>query len=118
MENIDILVANALQTEFDRSIIFHDNLPENGVYPMLSYTDLTESPALHADNRLYGIQHVIRVTIVTSGNAGINLLKEKVMRAMVGAGFMWENTNKIRDDREYYVSMDFSVGSLNNDTEE
>ena len=107
---VDEKVATALQTEFDKSVIFHDNLPENGTYPMVCYTDLSETPALHADNKLYARSHVIRVTIVTLGNHDINTLKEKVERCMVDAGFMWQTTNKTRDGKEYYTSLDFEIG--------
>lgn len=110
--NVDEKAASALLTQFDKSVVFHDSIPENGCYPVICYTDLTESPALHADNRLYARQHVIRVTIVTAGNAGINELKKKVESCMIAAGFMWENTNKTKDGNEYYTSLDFSIGVL------
>ena len=106
---VDEIVTQALLTEFQQSQIYHDNLPENGGYPMIMYTDLSESPVLHADNMLYGKEHVIRVTIVTSGNAGINALKDLVYNAMIDAGFMWQNTHKVHDKNEYYTSLDFSI---------
>ena len=109
-QNIDEAVAQALLTEFEESQIYHDNVPEDGTYPMICYTDLTETPALHADNALYARQHVIRVTVITYGNAGINELKKKVERAMTSANFMWQRTSKIRDDKEYYTSLDFTRG--------
>jgi hypothetical protein len=107
---VDEKVATALQTEFEQGQIYHDNVPENGTYPMICYTDLSETPALHADNKLYARSHVIRVTVVTLGNHDINDLKEKVERCMVDAGFMWQNTNKTRDGKEYYTSLDFEIG--------
>lgn len=108
--NNDEIVAQALLTEFTEAQIYHDSVPENGQYPMICYTDLTETPALHADNQLYARRFVTRVTIVTYGNAGINALKTKVERAMTTAGFMWEMTNKTRNDREYYTALDFTRG--------
>ena len=107
---VDEKVATALQTEFEQGQIYHDNVPENGTYPMICYTDLSETPALHADNKLYARSHVIRVTAVTLGNHDINDLKEKIERCMVDAGFMWQNTNKTRDGKEYYTSLDFEIG--------
>lgn len=107
---VDELVANALLTEFQQDQIYHDNLPEDGRFPAIMYTDLSIVPSLHADNRLYGYEHVIRVTIVTRGNSEINALKSLVYNAMVNAGFMWENTNKVHDKNEYYTSLDFSIG--------
>ena len=109
-KDVDKLVANALLTEFNQNQIYHDNLPEQAVYPMIQYTDLTEAPVLHADNKLYAYQHIIRVTVVTYGNADINELKCKVYRCMVDAGFVWQNTNKVRDGKEYYTAMDFAIG--------
>ena len=108
--NVDVLAANALQMKFDKCSIYHDNLPENNVFPCVMYTDVTESPVLHADNQLYGYEHIIRVTIVTNGNSGINELKDDVYDCMTAAGFMWQNTNKVRENNEYYTSMDFSIG--------
>ena len=110
---IDEKVANSLLSKFDKSQIFHDDLPEDGTYPMIYYTDLTESALSHADNKLYGYEHIIRVTIVTYGNAAINDLKNEVFECMTENGFMWQNTNKVRDGKEYYTAMDFSIGVLN-----
>lgn len=110
--NVDEKAASALLTEFDACSIYHDNLPENNTFPAIMYTDVTESPVLHCDNRLYGYEHIIRVTVVTNGNAGINDLKDKVYNCMTDAGFMWQNTNKTREHNEYYTSMDFSISVL------
>lgn len=107
MVNVDEIAAAALQTEFEQQQIYHDNVPENGTYPMVCYTDLSEAPALHADNRLYARSHIIRVTLVTLGNHDINTLKERIENCMVNAGFMWQSTNKVRDGKEYYTSLDF-----------
>ena len=112
MVNVDVLAANALLTVFNSNQIFHDMLPENGNYPMVVYKDLSETPVLHADNKLYGREHVIRVTIVTNGNATINALKQQVEDAMTEAGFMWKSTNKVNDGVEYYTNMDFSIDNL------
>lgn len=105
---VDEKVATALQTEFEQGQIYHDNVPENGTYPMICYTDLSETPALHADNKLYARSHVIRVTIVTLGNHDINELKKKVESCM--SDFNWQSTNKTRDGKEYYTSLDFEIG--------
>ena len=109
-QEVDVKCANALLTEFEQNQIFHDDLPEDGTYPMICYTDLTETPELHADNHLYSYEHIIRVTVVTHGNTGINALKNKVFNCMTNAGFMWQNTNKVRDGKEYYTALDFSIG--------
>lgn len=107
---VDERVAQALQTEFEQGQIYHDNVPENGSYPMICYTDLSESPSLFADNRLYARSHVIRVTGILLGNHGLNELKTKIEHCMVNAGFNWQNTNKVRDGKEYYISLDFEIG--------
>lgn len=112
MVNIDVLTANALQTKFNSEQIYHDTLPEHGNYPMVVYSDLTETPALHADNVLYAREHIIRVTLVTYGNHEINTYKKDIYDAMVNAGFMWQNTAKARDNNEYYTTQDFSIGNL------
>lgn len=110
---IDVKVANALMTKFEQNQIFHDDLPEDDNFPKIVYTDLSENPILHCDNKLYGYEHIIRVTVVTYGNAGINDLKNQVFECMENAGFSWQSTNKVRDGKEYYTAMDFSVGVLN-----
>ena len=107
---VDEMVANALLTEFSQAQIYHDNVPENGTYPMICYTDLSESPALHADNKLYARSHVMRVTAITLGNHGINEIKQKIERCMVNAGFVWQSTDKVRDGKEYYTALDFEIG--------
>ena len=110
--NIDEKVATALLTKFNISQIYHDNLPEHGTYPMIMYTDLQENPALHGDNKLLAREHIIRVTLVTSGNHEINALKKDIEDCMIDAGFMWQNTAKIHDKNEYYTSLDFSKGEI------
>lgn len=112
--DVDVQAANALLTQFEACQIFHDFLPENNTYPAIMYTDVTESPVLHADNALYGYEHIVRVTIVTDTNAGINELKDRVFDCMTAAGFMWQNTDKTRNDNEYYTNMDFSIGVWRN----
>ena len=109
---VDKAVADALLTVFNEKQIYHDNLPEKAIYPSVQYTDLTESPKLHADNRLYSYEHIIRVTLITYGNADINTLKNEVYEAMTNAGFMWQGTNKTREGKEYYTALDFSIGVL------
>ena len=112
---VDEKAAEALQTKFNTDQIYHDNLPEHGTYPMVCYSDIGENPVLHADNALYGYEHLIRVTIVTDGNHGINDLKNDVYDCMVSAGFIWQTTNKTRDGHEYYTAMDFSIGVKKNE---
>ena len=107
---VDEITAEALLTEFEPSQVYHDDAPEHGSYPLVCYTDLTSTPALHADDKLYGIEYIIRVTIITAGNAGINELVNRVRSCMVSAGFMWQSTNKVRDGKEFYTSIDFSRG--------
>ena len=98
-KTVDTIAANALLTKFNKEQIFHDVLPENGDYPMIVYKDISETPILHADNKLYGYEHIIRVTIVTDGNSGTNDLKDTVYDAMIDAGFAWQNTNKVNNGR-------------------
>lgn len=109
MHGVDEIVSKALLTQFNAEQIYHDDFPETCIFPALQYTTITEVPALHADDKLYGTQHVIRVTIATYGNAEINALKNKVFQCMSDAGFVWENTSKVRDKNEYYTSLDFSI---------
>ena len=110
--NIDEEVAQALLSQFSEEQIYHDNAPENNTYPLIVYTDLTETPALHSDNALYARSHVIRITIITYGNAGINELKNKVESCLIPAGFMWQRTSKVKDNNEYYTALDFSKGKV------
>ena len=112
MVNVDVLCANALQTKFNTNQIYHDNLPDSGIYPMVVYSDISETPALHADNKLWAKEHIIRVTLVTSGNSTINALKQDIEDCMTEAGFMWQSTNKTHDKNEFYTALDFSYGYL------
>ena len=115
---IDELAATALLTEFEQNQIYHDNVPEHGNYPMICYTDLSETPVLHADNKLYAYETIIRVTAVSFGNAPLNSLKQRIFSCMTNAGFMWQDTNKTRDGKEYYLTMDFSIGRRKKDGED
>lgn len=120
MVNVDELVANAL-TSSDRLTsllynkkcsIYHDNAPDNGYYPTIQYTDISESPVLHADDKAIAFQKTVRVTIINNTPVNRHELKEAVMEAMTNAGFMWQGTDVLRYGREYYVVLDFSYGSL------
>lgn len=108
MTNVDIIAATALQSKFNKSQIFHDEFPDSGTYPAIVYSDVTETRALSADDKVWAKEHIIRVTIVTNGNSGINALKQDVEDCMTEAGFLWENTGKVRDKNEYFTSLDFS----------
>lgn len=120
MINIDVLAAKAL-TEYEplttllangSDSVYHDDAPENGEYPILQYTAISETPAMHADNRAVALQKVIRVTVINSTNAGRHAFKEAIMKAMTDAGFMWQSTNTARSDSEFYLVMDFSYATV------
>lgn len=116
MINFDVKAAQALAgSEKLKSLlvngeksIYHDDAPENDEYPIVMYTCINESPALHADNKLKASEGIIRVTVINNTNVGKDALKNAVFDAMVGAGFMWQMTNSTRDGKECYISLDFS----------
>ena len=118
MVSVDKIAAQALANceqftallAHGASSIYHDDAPENGEYPLLQYMDVSESPVLHADNRLKAFEKVIRVTAIDNTNARRHALKEAIYKAMTDAGFMWNMTTTTRDINEYYTSMDFSYG--------
>lgn len=120
MINVDEIAAQALanyeplvsKLANKRCSIYHDNAPENGEYPIVQYTDISETPILHADNEAIAFQKIIRVTIINNTPVGRHELKESVIEAMKAAGFMWQATDTIRDMREYYTVIDFSYGGL------
>lgn len=117
MVNYDLLTAKALSEcetltgllVHGKESVFHDDIPENNEYPFIVYTVVNESPALHADNKLYASEAVVRVTIVNNTAVGRQALKDAVYEAMQG-DFMWQMTNTVKDGVEYYTSMDFSKG--------
>ena len=120
MVNIDEIAAQALMnSETLTSMlangadsVYHDNAPEDGEYPIVQYTDVTEVPVLHADNNVVAFQKIIRVTIINNTPVNRSVLKEKVINAMVSAGFSWQSANTVKSDREYYTAIDFSYGAL------
>lgn len=120
MVNVDEIAAQALMNSErllnllanKKCSIYHDDAPENGEYPIIQYSDLTESPVLHADNKTYAFQKTIRVTVINNTNVGRSELKEAVMDAMKSAGFAWRMTTNIKSDHEYYTAIDFSYGAL------
>jgi len=108
MTNYNVIVSQLLE-QFNIPV-FHDNAPEDGQYPMIQYTTLSEMPALQADNRTKAREVVIRVTFISDTPAGREDFKDRLITVMENAGFMWQNTNTVRDRNEYYMSIDFSVG--------
>lgn len=118
--NVDELAAQALANNVallamlpnGADSIYHDNAPENGEYPLIQYSMMTEIPAFHCDNKLKAVDNVVRVTIINNTNAGRYSLKNAVYNALVDAGFMWINTNTVRNGREYYTALDFRLGTL------
>lgn len=90
--------------------VYHDNAPEDGAYPMIQYTTLSDRPALQADNRTVARETVIRVTLINNTPAGREDWKNSLIDLMENAGFMWQNTSTVRDRNEYYTAVDFSAG--------
>ena len=120
LRNVDEIAAQALANNIALTTmlangadsIYHDNAPEDGEYPLIQYSMMTEVPAFHCDNKLKAVDNVVRVTIINNTNVGRYSLKNAVYNAMIDNGFMWVNTNTIRDGREYYTAMDFRLGTL------
>lgn len=90
--------------------LYHDNAPENGIYPILQYQTISETPALQADNKTIAREVIIRVTLIDKTPANREAIKNSIIEIMEGIGFMWQNTNTVRDKNEYYTAIDFSVG--------
>ena len=90
--------------------VYHDNAPEDGSYPLIQYSTLSDRPVLHADNKTRGYEAVFRITLINNTPVGREVFKAQVIEIMENAGFMWQNTATTRDKNEYYTSIDFSVG--------
>lgn len=90
--------------------VFHDNAPEDGTYPLVQYTTLSERPALQADNRTKGYESIFRITLINNTPVGREAFKSELIELMENAGFMWQNTATTRDKNEYYTTLDFSIG--------
>ena len=122
MVNVDEIAAQALYncTELTSQLaegaegIYHDMAPDDGQYPMVQYSDISETPALHGDNKPIAFKKVIRVSTIDNTPARRHALKEAIMACMQDAGFMWQATNTLRVDREYYTILDFIYGSYIN----
>lgn len=111
IQDVNKNVADALLEHFPKCQIFHDDLQE-GKYPAVVYSTLTEIPHMHADNQLYAWEKVIRITLVTNTLVGTEEMKWQIYDSMTQREFMWENTNTTKDGNEYYIAMDFSIGGL------
>ena len=122
-ENIDIKTAEALAgSEALTSMladgagsIYHDDAPDDGVYPILVYTTISEVPAMNADNGLYAWQKVVRVTVIDNTQTRRHAFKEAIYKAMKQAGFAWQMTNTMKNINEYYLIMDFLYAELSTD---
>ena len=115
LENIDAVAAQALVGSAELTAmlangsasVFHDDAPEDGSYPMVMYTAVSENPIFHADNEIGALQKTIRVVIISDTNSNRDALKKAVMRAMKNAGFLWIQTNTGRENREFLTALDF-----------
>ena len=114
MINYDAAVSNILLGEFpagESVKIYHNRAPEVGdaAYPYIVYRSLSLSPVFHADNQMWGYQHVVRVTVV-SKNESAKDVENRVLTAMETGGYVWQGLNPAVEDKEYgetYTAMDF-----------
>ena len=114
MINYDAAVSRVLLAEFPQEgdiKIYHDKAPEVGdaAYPYIVYRTLSLSPVFHADNRMWGYQHAVRITVV-SKNESAKDVENRVLTAMETSGYVWQGLNPAVDDKEYgekYTALDF-----------
>lgn len=87
--------------------IYNGQSPDAGTYPVIVFRLLTASPALHSDNEMGAFRATVRVTAIT-GNGATAEIRQLIYNAMIDSGFKWAATNKVYNDEECYLVMDFN----------
>lgn len=87
--------------------IYNTRSDDAGTYPVVVFTLVSASPVLHADNTMLAFDTVYRISALTD-NGSTKQLRKAIYDAMTGAGFMWEDTNKVWDADVCVLSMDFT----------
>ena len=91
--------------------VYHDQSKDAGTYPVIVYTMINDSPHQHVDNVCNAHFSSLRVWIETN-NGAVNELSELVYKAMIDAGFMWQQNNDGTEDNYFYRAMDFTYAEL------
>lgn len=107
MDRLNVEVVDILKEYFER--IYHHSAPVDAAYPAVVYACITNAPARRADNRVYGLRFVYRVTVINTLEYDDTALR----RAFEDAGWLWENTYVTQDKGlnevdEIYTSIDIS----------
>lgn len=84
----------------------------DGVYPHVCYREISNVPALHADNRELFFRAVYQVAIVTNDD-DYEALESAVERAMLALGFIRSDTQDIFDG-DYNRVLRFSISLQKN----
>lgn len=122
MFDVSAKVYNALKADSSISTVCggrikHNGAPDGGIYPSIYYGEISNVPALHADNQEIRARSTIQVTVLSkTGDYGI--LPEAVEKVMLSLGFMRVSYNNLTDFRDgkliYFKAMRFIIGGVSN----
>ena len=76
--------------------IFADRNPDGGTYPALTYSEISNVPALLSDNAEEISRSTIQISVLTDG-ASTSAIAERVNVLMLGLGFMRQFAGDLMD---------------------
>lgn len=102
MLNVKPTIYNALKTDTVLALlatggIFADRNQDGGTYPCIVYTEISNVPALNADN----VEDISRVTVqisVMTDSGSTSAIAERVDVLMLGLGFMRQFSGDLMDE--------------------
>ena len=93
MLNVKPTVYTALSTDTtlknvgEQAAFLLTGIPDGGTYPALTYSEISNVPALNADNAEEISRSTIQISVLTDG-ASTSAIAERVNVLMLGLGFM------------------------------
>lgn len=76
--------------------IYADACPDAGTYPVLVYSEISNIPALHADDAEKASKSTIQIGILTNGSS-TSAIAARVDTLMLGLGFMRQFAGDLQD---------------------
>ena len=83
----------------------------NGVYPFIVYREISNVPAMHADNVEVAARVTYQISIVTSDDDYF-AIEDTVKKVMDSLGFLRVDSVELREDNDYIRVLRFCVAQV------
>ena len=83
----------------------------NGIYPFIVYREISNVPAMHADNVEVAARITYQISIVTSDDDYFSI-EDTVKKVMSDLGFMRIDTVELREDNNYIRVLRFCAAQV------